>query len=97
VAPPLLQWTIIAFLLGALAVFLARLLKSKPGPSPALDFGAGFSAFLAGWAATELFGVIAPPEAMVLEELLHLTLLVLFACWVNLRFFWALRTAREGP
>ncbi len=89
-------WITIGSLVAALAVFVLRLTRRPRRRPGAVDFGAGFSAFVAGWIATELLAMFAPADWLGAEEILHFAVLGLFAAWMNVRFRWALRQAREG-
>lgn len=92
-----LHLSVLALLGAALALFLVRLaVDLRRGNSPVGDFGVAFSAFLAAWMALEILVTVAPEEWQNTEEVAHFGLLAGFAGWMNLRWRWALRRAREG-
>ncbi len=93
----LLRSTVVAILAISLGIFAARLLGDlRHGRRLGGDFGVAFSAFLTAWIATELIAIFAPEEWLGADQVLHLTVLVAFAAWVNLRWRWALRRAAEA-
>lgn len=92
-----LRILLFAFLALTLGLFIVPGRRVLPRETVAVDFGKAFSVFLAGWISTELFGALAPSEWSWTEEVLHFSVLLLFAAWMNLRWRWALRRARgEG-
>ena len=94
--PAVAQWITVASLVAAFAAFVLRRARRARGHPAAVEFGAGFSAFVAGWIGTELLAMFAPAAWLGAEEVLHFAVLALFATWMNARFRWALRQAREG-
>ncbi len=93
-----LQSVTIASLAATLAIFLLRLAGPRRGRrGDAMDFGAAFSAFVAGWMATELLEAVAPASWTEVNDVLHFAVLALFGVWMIARWRWALRRARVEP
>jgi len=91
-----LQSITVACLTVVLAVFLYRLARRAPDRrTEAMDFGTAFSTFVAGWMTLELLEFVAPVDWSGAIEILHFLLLALFAVWMNARWRWAVRRARE--
>lgn len=84
----------LALSLGLFVTRLARRIRAR-GTGTA-DFGVAFSAFLAGWIATELLDIASPQAWGGGDEILHFGLLFLFAVWMIGRWRWALRMAQEN-
>jgi len=88
----------VASLAASLAIFLAQATGGRTKrKEEAADFGTVFSAFLAGWMATELLEALAPASWSEAVTVLHLAVLASFAVWMNVRWRWSLRRARENP
>ncbi len=97
VADVVLESVSIASLAATLAIFLLQVVpreRNRPGGS--LDFGIAFSAFVAGWMITELLEAVAPSDWSGAVEILHFAVLASFAVWMNARWRWSLRRAREA-
>lgn len=94
---PVFDAVVLASLGASLAIFLALTVR---GPAKraagAVDFGTAFSAFLAGWMATELLESLAPAAWSDAVGVLHFAVLASLAVWMNLRWRWSLRRAQEG-
>lgn len=92
-----LQAVVLVLLALSLALFLLRMRGSQArGGEGALGFGIGFSAFLSAWIFTELLGVLAPTAWAEANDGIHFAVLLGFAVWLNVRWGWAFRQAREG-
>ena len=92
----LLRAVTVASLAVSLGVFLVRLTRRARGVGTwTADFGFAFSAFVAGWIATELLDIASPQAWGGGDEVLHFAHVYLFATWMNSRWRWALREARE--
>jgi len=92
----LLRAVTVACLALSLGVFLIRLARRVRGRGAwTADFGLVFSAFVAGWIATELLDIASPQAWGGGDEVLHFALVFLFAIWMNSRWRWALRKAQE--
>ncbi len=97
VLEPVLQTVVIALLALSLAIFLLRMRRGQVrGRVRALGFGIGFSALLSAWILTELLGMLTPPAGAEVSEGVHFGVLLGFAVWLNVRWGWSLRHAREG-
>ncbi len=93
-----LQSITIASLAATLAIFLLHLAGLGHGRrGQAMDFGAAFSAFVAGWMVTELLETLTPASWTGANEVFHFAVLALFAAWMIVRWQWALRRARVEP
>ncbi len=94
----ILEAITIVSLACVLALFLYRLATpARRKGGRVLDFGTVFSAFIAGWVATELLAIALPKEWSGASEVLHLAVALGFATWINVRWRWALRLARVSP
>lgn len=94
----LLESITIASLASTLAVFTLRLVgRGGRRQTESVDFGLAFSAFIAGWMVTELLEVLSPVGWAEANGILHFGVLAAFAVWMNARWRWALRRAREAP
>jgi hypothetical protein len=92
-----LQGLVLGLLALSLAIFLLREGRGEVrGREIALGFGIGFSAFLSAWILTELLGMLAPPSGAEASDGVHFAVLLGFAVWLNVRWGWSLRHAREG-
>ncbi|MFQ6012408.1 MAG: hypothetical protein ACE5LS_02015 [Thermoplasmata archaeon] len=93
----MLEGLVLGLLGLSLALFLLRRGRGEVrGGERALGFGIGFSAFLSAWILTELLGMLAPPAWAEASDGVHFSVLLGFAIWLNVRWGWALRHAREG-
>lgn len=89
-----LRGIIIASLAVVLFLFLFRLATRGQRPTGEVtDFGAAFSAFVAGWIATELLSIVSPQSLAGAIDILHLLVIGLFAAWIIARWRWALKQA----
>ncbi len=95
-AEVVLQSITVTSLAATLAIFLLQAVPQKRNrQGGSVDFGIVFSAFVAGWMVTELLEVVAPSDWSVAVEILHFAVLASFAVWMNARWRWSLRRARE--
>lgn len=93
----MLQGLVLGLLALSLAIFLLRKGRGEVrGRESALGFGIGFSAFLSAWILTELLGMLAPSAGAEASDSVHFAVLLGFAVWLNVRWGWSLRHAREG-
>lgn len=89
-----LQGITITSLAIVLFLFLFRLATRGRRPTgDVTDFGAVFSAFVAGWIATELLSLASPASLAGAIDILHLIVIGLFASWIIARWRWALKQA----
>ncbi len=97
VLEPVLQTVVLVLLALSLAMFLLRMRRGQVrSRENALGFGIGFSAFLSAWMLTELLGMFVPPAWAEASDGVHFAVLLGFAVWLNVRWGWSLRHAREG-
>lgn len=97
VLEPVLQTVVLVLLASSLAIFLLRMRRGQVrGRERALGFGIGFSALLSAWILTELIGMLAPPAWAEVSVGVHFGVLLGFAVWLNVRWRWSLRHAREA-
>ncbi len=88
----------VVLLACVLAVFLYWLATPwRKGEDRVLDFGTGFSVFIAGWVASEILTIALPSEWSGAGDAFHLTVALGFAVWITARWRWALRRARVSP
>lgn len=91
----ILELVTVVSLAVVLAIFLTHLaMPSRRRAETVLDFGTGFSIFIAGWVATELLAIALPIDGSWVSEALHLGVALSFAAWMIIRWRWALRRAR---
>lgn len=96
-ADVLLESITITSLAATLAIFTLHLVGRKRSPrKESVDFGMAFSVFIAGWMVTELLEALAPAGWGDATGILHFSVLAAFAVWMNARWRWALRRAREA-
>jgi len=87
----------LASLAASLTIFLALTAAGRTKRTEGVvDFGAAFSAFLAGWMATELLEALAPASWSDIVSFFHFAVLASFAVWMTVRWRWSLRRAREA-
>ena len=88
--------TIIVLIL-ALIIFLIALINSyKQDKVIRGNYNLYFSSFLTMWITVELVNHFSDEGSEVLFQLMHLFILLILAIWMNLRFYWAIKTAKKG-
>jgi len=93
--PELVTVVLLACVLAVFLYWLATPRRKRE--DHVLDFGIGFSMFIAGWVAAEILTIAIPSEWSVARDAFHLAVAFGFAVWMNARWRWALRLARVSP
>jgi len=93
--PELVTVVLLACVLAVFVYWLATPRRKRE--DRILDFGTGFSVFIAGWVAAEILTIALPSEWSGASDAFHLTVALGFAVWINARWQWALRRARVSP
>jgi hypothetical protein len=92
-----LTTAVVLLLATSLIIFLVRLtLTVRRKRRTAVEFGVGFSVFLALWMGSELLSIFTPGAFADTEEIIHFFVMAGFAAWMTLRWRWALRAAQEA-
>jgi hypothetical protein len=93
--PELVTVVLLACVLAVFLYWLATPRRKRE--DRVLDFGTGFSVFIAAWVAAEILAIALPSEWSGAGDAFHLGVALGFAVWINVRWRWALRLARVSP
>lgn len=93
---PLLDVIAIIFILSALIIFSTVIyFEIKHNKNPVTIYSFFFALFLGSWMIIELLSHSLFLDQEDLMHIVHLVILIVLAFWMNLRFIWAQKRARE--